>query len=61
MGGELVATINDAPQSVPLVAQSDTLFESGGLGYRFVMEGSGRATHVVEIHVSGDYKYARVR
>jgi hypothetical protein len=60
-GGELVARINDAPQRVPLVAQSDTLFEStGGLSYRFIIEDSGPATHVVEIHVSGDYKFARL-
>ena len=60
--GELVATINGATPPLPLVAWSETLFESSeGLGYRFVRDGSGPATHVVEIHVSGDYQYARRR
>ena len=52
-GGKLVAIIDDDAQPVPLVPQSDTLFESSsGLGYRFVRNGGGPATHVVEIHVS---------
>jgi hypothetical protein len=59
-GGDLVATIEGA--TTPLLARSETLFESsGGLGYRFIVDGSGAATHVEEIHVSGDYRYARRR
>ncbi|MGH9254068.1 MAG: hypothetical protein ACRD3C_05810 [Vicinamibacterales bacterium] len=41
-----------------LVPRSQTLFESG-LGYQFIVDGNGPATHVVEIHVSGGYRYAR--
>jgi hypothetical protein len=60
--GELFATIDDAMQPIPLVALSETLFESSeGLSYRFVGEGSGPATAVEEIHVSGDYKFERRR
>ena len=60
--GELFATIDDAMQPIPLVALSETLFESSeGLSYRFVGEGSGPATAVEEIHVSGDYKLERRR
>jgi len=60
--GQLVAIIDGGKQSLPLAAQSDTLFESSeGLGYRFILDGSGSATHVEEIHVSGDYRLARRR
>jgi hypothetical protein len=59
-GGELVATIDGAIQPVRLVALSETVFQSSdGLGYRFVRDGSAPATHVDEIHVSGDYRLAR--
>jgi hypothetical protein len=30
-----------------------------GLGYQFIVDDKGVATAVVEIHVSGPYKYAR--
>jgi hypothetical protein len=61
-GGNLVAIIDDDPQPVRLVPQSDTLFvSSDGLGYRFVKHGGDPVTHVVEIHVSGDYHYERRR
>ena len=61
-GGHLVAIIDDDPQPVRLVPQSDTLFvSSDGLGYRFVRHGGDPVTHVVEIHVSGDYHYERRR
>ncbi len=60
--GDLVATIDSANRPIPLVALSETVFESSdGLGYRFVRDGSGPATAVEEIHVSGDYKLARRR
>jgi hypothetical protein len=58
--GKLVATINDATEPIPLVARSDTLFESSdGLGYEFGRDASGPATHVDEIHVTGNYRLAR--
>ena len=69
-GGELIATLvsDEAlkvarPPAVPrtLVRQSQTLFEGLGLGYQFVVDDKGVATAVVEIHVSGPYKYARQR
>jgi len=69
-GGELIATLvsdealkGAAPPAVPrtLVPQSQTLFEGVGLGYQFIVDDKGVATAVVEIHVSGPYKYARQR
>jgi len=58
--GQLVATIDGGKESLPLVASSDTLFESSeGLGYRFIVSERGPATDVEEIHVSGDYRLAR--
>ena len=61
-GEELLATIDDATQPIPLMALSETLFESAeGLSYRFLRAGSGPATAVEEIHVSGDYKLERRR
>jgi hypothetical protein len=59
---KLVAMIDGAKQAIPLVARSETLFESSeGLGYRFIVDASGAVTHVEEIHVSGDYRYERRR
>src|SRR5262249_49785516 len=58
--GQLVVRLDDAKESIPLVARSEKLFESSeGLGYRFILDGSGAATHVEEIHVSGDWRYER--
>jgi hypothetical protein len=45
----------------PLVPQSQTLFEGLGLGYQFIVDDKGVATDVVEIHVSGPYRYPRKR
>jgi hypothetical protein len=44
-----------------LVPQSQTLFEGLGLGYQFIVDDKGVATDVVEIHVSGPYRYPRKR
>lgn len=38
--------------------RTQTLFESG-LGYEFVVNDKGVVTHIVEIHDSGRYRYAR--
>jgi hypothetical protein len=47
---------------MPLAAQSETLFVSvDGLAYEFIWDGQSMATHVVEHHVSGAYKYERQR
>jgi hypothetical protein len=72
-GGQLIATIvgrvegglgaagleDGAPR--PLVAQSQTLFEGLGLGYQFIVDDKGVATDLVEIHVSGPYRFPRQR
>jgi hypothetical protein len=59
-GQELLVTVGG--ETLPLMAQSETLFESArGMSYEFVGDGSGATIHVVEIHVSGDYPLARVR
>jgi hypothetical protein len=74
-GGELIATlVSDVPLegvirstglgaagARTLVPQSQTVFEGLGLGYQFIVDDNGVATAVVEIHVSGPYKYARVK
>jgi hypothetical protein len=58
--GQLTIHINDDPEALPLVALSEKLFESAeGLAYDFVCDGGGPATDVVEIHVSGGYRYPR--
>jgi hypothetical protein len=60
--GELLVTIDDATQPIPLLALSETVFESAeGLGYRFVTQGGGPAIAVEEIHVSGDFRFERRR
>ena len=60
--GALFAQVDNRPALVPLVAQSETLFEgagAGGLGYLFVRDPQGLATAVIEQHVSGSYTYPR--
>ena len=59
VGGELFVAINGGPARV-VIPQSETSF-SGPLGYAFVRDEHGVATHIIESHVSGDYKYARVK
>ena len=55
--GELFVT-NRVDEPVRLVPRTQTLFESES-GYEFVVDDKGVATHVVEIHDSGRYRYAR--
>ena len=51
--------INDDAEDLPLTPLSEHLFQSPeGLAYDFLASGSGPATDVVEIHVSGGYQYA---
>jgi hypothetical protein len=61
--GQLVIRIDDNPVPLQLLPLSDKLFQitQDGLAYEFVINGDGPATDVVEIHVSGGYKYARRR
>ena len=47
----------DAPQ--PLLARSQTLFEGLGLGFQFIVDDKGVVTDLVEIHISGPYKFPR--
>jgi hypothetical protein len=60
----LVAKIADGTiagdESRPLVPQSQTLFEGQGLGYQFIVDDKGVATDVVEIHVSGPWRFPRL-
>jgi hypothetical protein len=65
-GGQLIARVIgsaavDGGEIRPLVPQSQTLFEGLGLGYQFIVDDKGTATDVVEIHISGPYRYARQR
>jgi hypothetical protein len=46
-------------ESRPLVPLSQTLFEGGGLGYQFIVDDKGITTDVVEVHISGPYRYPR--
>jgi hypothetical protein len=57
-GGTLFAAVNGGPKT-PIIPQSETDFTGTGLEYEFIRDGNGAATHVIEGHVSGDYKYAR--
>jgi len=60
--GEVLATGFMGRDKRPLVAESDTQFLSAeGLAYQFVRDQNGRVTHLVEIHVSGNYPYKRQR
>ena len=47
----------DAPQ--PLLPRSQTLFEGLGLGFQFIVDDKGVVTDLVEIHISGPYKFPR--
>ncbi len=52
-------TSADGGEKRPLIPQSETNFTGTGLTYRFVRNGEGNASDMIEGHVSGDYKYAR--
>jgi hypothetical protein len=47
---------------VRLVAQSETMFSGFyGLGIRFLVDSHGVVTHLAEMHVSGDYRFTRLK
>ena len=47
---------------VRLVAQSNTMFSGfNGLGIRFLVDSQGVVTHLAEMHVSGDYRFTRLK
>jgi hypothetical protein len=56
--GTLFAAVNGGPKQL-ILPQSETDFQGTGLTYEFVRGANGVATHVIEGHVSGDYKYER--
>ena len=56
-GGSLFIALNGGPKQ-PIVPQSETSFSGTGLTYRFIRDDQG-TTHIIESHVSGDYKYER--
>ena len=62
-GGQLIAKIPGGripgDESRPLVPQSQTLFDGLGLGYQFIVDDKGVAASVVEIHVTGPYRFPR--
>ena len=43
----------------PILPQSETNFSGTGLTYQFIRNDRGIATHVVEGHVAGDFKFER--
>jgi hypothetical protein len=57
--GALVAELKGRGKT-QLTAQSDTLFSGFfGWGINFVTDGTGVPTHLLEMHVSGNYKFQR--
>ena len=58
--GELFAELNG--RKAQLVAQSETRFSGFfGWGISFVMDSQGALTHLLEMHVSGNYRYSRTK
>jgi hypothetical protein len=51
----------DPDAAQPLVPRSQTLFEGLGLGFQFIVDDKGVTTDLVEIHISGPYKFPRQR
>jgi hypothetical protein len=59
--GGLGAPGLDLGAPFPLVPRSQTLFEGVGLGFQFIVDDKGVVTDLVEIHISGPYKFPRQR
>src|SRR5215467_4069438 len=57
-GGTLSVSVNGGPKQ-PIFPQSETTFSGTGLSYQFIPDDQGIATHVLEGHVAGDFKYER--
>ena len=51
----------DPNAAQPLMPRSQTLFEGLGLGFQFIVDDKGLPTDLVEIHISGPYKFPRER
>jgi hypothetical protein len=56
--GTLSVSVNGGPKQ-PIFPQSETNFSGTGLTYQFIRDDHGIATHVVEGHVAGDFKFER--
>ena len=60
-GGRLFGNLN-GQGAVPLVARSTTLFSGlNGLGVEFVPDANGAASTLFVKHVSGDYRFSRLK
>jgi hypothetical protein len=57
-GDTLFISVNGGPKQA-IVPQSETNFSGTGLSYQFIRDDHGIATHIVEGHISGDYKFER--
>jgi hypothetical protein len=57
-GGTLFVSVNGGPKQ-PIFPQSETSFSGTGLSFQFIRGAHGIATHLVEGHISGDYKFER--
>ena len=57
-GGTLFVSINGGPKQ-PIFPQSETNFAGTGLVYQFIRDDHGIATHILEGHIAGDFKYER--
>jgi hypothetical protein len=72
-GGKLIARVEgtaagglgaaglDEGAPATLVAQSETVFDALGLGFRFVVDDKGAVNELVVLHISGPYTFHRVR
>jgi hypothetical protein len=59
--GALFAELKGSAKA-QLVGQSDTTFSGfNGLGIKFVTDSQGAVTHLLEMYVSGDYRFRRTR
>ncbi|MBI3049707.1 MAG: hypothetical protein HYY76_15490 [Acidobacteria bacterium] len=57
--GRLAAELSNRGKAI-LIAQSDTTFAGlFGWGVKFVTDSSGVPTHLLEMHVSGDYRFVK--
>ena len=54
----LSVSVNGGPKQ-PIFPQSETKFSGTGLSYQFIRDDHAIATHVLEGHISGDYKFER--
>jgi hypothetical protein len=57
-GGTLSVSVNGGPKQA-IHPQSETNFSGTGLSYQFIRDDHGIATHLIEGHISGDYKFER--